>query len=189
MVRRSLLFALLLALGVISMQERGFGQAERKLQQPILVTSSGQALDAFTVKTLLGRAGINANYDAKATTAALDGVKTLVIAVGASNKGFGQAGITAESETARSKALLDTAKEKNIAVVCVHIGGADRRKGLSVQFIELVCPASNHIVVSKEGNADDYFTELSKTKNIPLTQIDQALQVGTALAGLLAPAT
>jgi hypothetical protein len=160
-------------------------QSEQKFSSPILVTSSGQALDAFTVKTLLGRAGVKVEYDPKATDAALNGVKTVIIAVGASNKGFGQAGITAETELARSKAILDTAKAKGISVICVHIGGAERRKGLSVQFIDLVCPVSNQLVVSKEGNADDHFSKLAKEKSIPLTLIEQPLDVGKALASLI----
>jgi hypothetical protein len=168
------------------MGEPAAAQAELKLQMPVLVTSSGQALDAFTVKTLLGRAGVNAAYDPKATATALEGVKSVIIAVGASNKGFGQAGITAETETERTKTILDAAKAKGIAVVCVHIGGAERRKGLSVQFVELVCPAANYLLVSKDGNADEYFTELSKKNNIPLTVIDQSLEAGKALAALMA---
>jgi hypothetical protein len=163
----------------------GNAQSERKAARPILVTSSGQALDAFTIKTLLGRAGVNVTYDAKATDAALGGVKSVVIAVGASNKGFGQAGITAETELARTKAILDTAKSKGIAVICAHIGGEERRKGLSVQFIELVCPVADYIVVSKDGNEDDYFTGLSKSKGIPLTVIERTLDVGKALASLI----
>lgn len=161
-------------------------QAAKKFETPVLVTSAGQALDAFTVKTLLGRAGVNTNYDPKATAAALDGVKTVIIAVGVSNKGFGQAGITAESELARTKAILDTAKAKDIRVVFVHIGGAERRKGLSVQFIELVAPAADQLVVTKDGNVDDYFEKVSKTSSAPLLLIDQSLEVGKAIANLMA---
>jgi hypothetical protein len=172
--------------GICWLYAPALAQGDKKLQPPVLVTSSGQALDAFTVKTLLGRAGVTASYDAKATDAALAGVKTVIIAVGASNKGFGQAGITAETELARTKAILEAAKAKGVIVVCVHIGGAERRKGLSVQFIELVCPQSDRIVVSKDGNADGYFTDLSKTKSIPLTEIQQSLEVGKTLASLIA---
>jgi uncharacterized protein DUF6305 len=175
----------LAAIGLLLFCSHSGAQADRKLQQPILVTSSGQALDGFTVKTLLGRAGVTANYDAKALASALDGVKSVIIAVGASNKGFGQAGITAETETARTSAILEAAKAKGIAVVCVHIGGAERRKGLSVQFIELVCPASDYIVVSQDGNGDNYFTDLAKAKSIPLTVVEKSLDVGKALAGLI----
>jgi hypothetical protein len=160
-------------------------QSGKKFEKPVLVTSAGQALDAFTVKTLLGRAGVTTNYDPKATAAALDGVKTVIIAVGVSNKGFGQAGITAESEAARTKAILDTAKSKDVRVIFVHIGGAERRKGLSVQFIELVAPAADQLVVTKDGNIDDYFEKVSKSANIPLLVIDQSLEVGKALANLM----
>jgi hypothetical protein len=54
-----------------------------------------------------------------------------------------------------------------------------------VQFIELVCPAADHIVVSKDGNEDNYFTELSKSKGIPVTVIDRALDVGKTISALL----
>jgi hypothetical protein len=162
-------------------------QTGKNFGKPVLVTSSGQALDAFTVKTLLGRAGIENNYDPKATAAALDGIKTVIIAVGVSNKGFGQAGITAESEMARTKAILDAAKAKDIRVVFVHIGGAERRKGLSIQFIELVAPAADQLVVTKDGNVDDYFEKVSKTSNAPLLLIDQPLEIGKVLANLMTP--
>lgn len=174
------------ALALAGMASDADAQAAKRLEKPVLVTSAGQALDAFTVKTLLGRAGVDNNYDPKATAAALDGVKTVIIAVGVSNKGFGQAGITAESEMARTKAILDTAKAKDIRVVFVHIGGAERRKGLSVQFIEAVAPVADQLIVTKDGNVDDYFEKVSKTSNAPLLLIDQSLEVGKALAKLMA---
>jgi Domain of unknown function (DUF6305) len=161
-------------------------QSEREFQRPILVTSSGQALDAFTVKTLLARAGVNATYDQKVAAAALGDAKTIIIAMGASTKGFGQAGITAETEVARTKAILEAAKAKNIPVIGIHIGGAERRKGLSVQFVELVAPASDYLVVSQDGNTDGYFSELSKRTAIPLTIIERSLDVGKTLAAMLA---
>jgi hypothetical protein len=153
---------------------------------PILVTSSGQALDAFTVKTLAGRAGVNVAYDPKVTASMLGDAKTLIIAVGVSNKGFGQAGITAETEMARTKEILQVAKDKGTSIACVHIGGAERRKGLSVQFVELVAPAADYLIVSKDGNADDYFGEVSKKTGAPLVVIERALDIGKTLASLVA---
>jgi hypothetical protein len=130
--------------------------------------------------------GVNAAYDPKVSAAALGDAKTVIIAVGASNKGFGQAGITAETEVARTKAILEAAKANGIAVICVHIGGAERRKGLSVQFVELVAPAADYLVVSQDGNADGYFSELSKRTGMPLTVIERSLDVGKTLASLIA---
>jgi len=147
----------------------------------VLVTSSGQALDAFTVKTLLGRAGVPVDYDAKAPVEKLDGKKTLIIVAGASVKGFGAAGITAESEMARTRSLLDTAKSKNIAIVGVHIGGTERRGGASEQFVKAVGSAADRLVVTKEGDQDGYFSGVAKERGVPITLIDRPIEVGPAL--------
>ena len=162
-------------------------QTEKKFEKPVLVTSAGQALDAFTVKTLLGRAGVNANYDPKATAAALDGVKTVIIAVGVSNKGFGQAGITAESEMARTKAILDAAKSKEHPrrFSCISAARSGAR-ACRCSLWNWWRPAADQLVVTKDGNVDDYFEKVSKTANIPLLLIDQSLEVGKALANLMA---
>src|SRR5690606_25058028 len=103
-----------------------------------LVTSSGQALDAFAVKTLLERGGVENVYDAHAEADMVDGVTTVIIVMGASVKGFGAAGVTVETELARTREVLAAAQAAGVTVIGVHIGGAERRGGLSEQFIELV---------------------------------------------------
>ncbi|MEQ8295683.1 MAG: DUF6305 family protein [Nitratireductor sp.] len=153
----------------------------------VLVTSSGQALDAFTVKTLLGRAGVANDYDPHASAADLDGRSAVVIAVGASVKGFGAAGITAETEIERTTALLDAAKAAGVKIIGVHIGGAERRQGLSEQFVQLVAPRADSLVVWKTGNADGYFDSVAAEKDIPITLIDKLTEVGPVLAGEVAP--
>lgn len=150
---------------------------------PVLVTSSGQSLDGFTVKTLLGRAGVANDYNALAKPADLGAAKTLVIAFGASVKGFGSAGVTADSEMARTKALLAAAQEKKIKVIGVHIGGSERRGGSSKQFVDLVAPASAWLVVWEDGNGDGFFTKLAAERNIPLTVVKQPMETGKVLAG------
>jgi hypothetical protein len=179
---KSALRAAAVAIGLIGIASLGSAQDKSApLELPVLVTSSGQALDAFTVKTLLGRAGVSVDYDTHASVEKLDGKKTLIIVAGASVKGFGAAGITAESELARTRALLDTAKAKNIAVVGVHIGGAERRGGASEQFVKAVGSAADRLVVTKEGDQDGYFSGLAKERGIPLTLIDRPIEVGPAL--------
>jgi hypothetical protein len=139
-------------------------------------------LDAFTVKTLLGRANVPHDYDPVATADKLTGRPAVIIAMGASVKGFGAAGITAQTELARTQAILDAAKANKIQVIGVHIGGAERRGGASEQFIQLVSGAADRLVIAKEGNQDGYFSKLAEERKIPITVIDQPLQVGTTLA-------
>jgi len=156
--------------------------APPKAQLPVLVTSSGQSLDGFTAKTLLTRAGVANEYKALAKVPDLDKVKTLVIAFGASVKGFGAAGVTADTELARTRDLLAAARERKIRVIGMHIGGAERRTGLSKEIVELVAPASEWLIVWEDGNADGYFTKLAAEKKIPLTLIKQPLESGKILA-------
>ena len=151
---------------------------------PLLVTSAGQALDAFTVKTLLGRAKLEHDYDPLAEADKLDGYRTVIVAFGASIKGFGAAGITAETELARTRALIEAAREHGITLIGVHIGGSERRDALSMQFAELVAPAVDLLVVWADGNQDGWFTQVAEREGIPLVLLDQPIAVGTALADL-----
>jgi hypothetical protein len=153
-----------------------------KAELPVLVTSSGQSLDGFTAKTLLTRAGVSNDYKALAKVADLDKVKTLVIAFGASVKGFGSAGVTADSELVRTRELLAAARDRKIRVIGMHIGGSERRTGLSKEIVELVAPASEWLIVWEDGNADGYFTKLAADRKIPLTVIKQPMESGKVLA-------
>jgi hypothetical protein len=153
-----------------------------KSELPVLVTSSGQALDAFTLKTLLTRANVENNYDPLAKTDKLGGMKTLVIVMGASVKGFGAAGITADTEITRTRELLKAAKERKIPTIGVHIGGAARRDNLSMQFVEVVAPAVDYLVVWKDGNEDGYFTRIADERKVPLTTLNLPVEAGKTLA-------
>jgi hypothetical protein len=182
--------ALALALGLgLSAHPLQAAEPAKSLEIPVLVTSSGQALDAFTVKTLLARAGVANEYDPVASAQKLEGKKTLIIVPGASIKGFGAAGITAETELTRTRSLLDVARAQGTAIVVVHTGGSDRRGGASEQFIQLVAPAADRLVVVKEGDADGYFSKQASQRSVPLRLVDRPLDVGPALAKEFGDAT
>lgn len=170
-----------LALAILSLSLTA-GAVAQEPKPDVLVTSSGQALDAFTVKTLLARAGVKNDYDPRAAVADLDGRKTLVVAFGASVKGFGAAGITAETEIARTNELLAAADASDIKVIGVHIGGAERRQGLSEQFVQLVSGKADSLVVWKAGNEDGYFTKVAAERGVPLVVVDKLAEAGAAIA-------
>lgn len=180
MIRRIAIFAAALFITVGVAQD-----TDVTFSLPALVTSSGQSLDGFTAQTLLTREGMDTDYDNLATAEDLEGYSTLIIAVGASVKGFGSAGITAAEEVERTQDLLAAAKEQGVAIIAVHNGGEERRGGQSEQFIELVVEAADILVVTKDGNPDGYFDEASEELGIPLVLLDQAIEVGSTIAGLL----
>ncbi len=152
-------------------------QDKGKATAPVLVTSIGQSLDAFQVQLAVKRAGIPFEYDAHVEPAGIGANKTLFLAVGASLKGFGDAGITIKDELARTTHLLDEAKKKGLYVVVLHMGGEDRRDALSNQLIELAAPRADRLIIRTDSDADGTFAKIAKAGNIPLTVIESVIEL------------
>ena len=161
-------------------------QEKLKASAPVLVTSLGQSLDAFQVQLAVRRAGIAFKYDAQATPDLLGEVKTLFLVVGASLKGFGDAGITIKDELARAGQLLDAAKSRNIPVVVLHVGGEERRDALSNQLIELTAPRAQYLIVRNDSDADGMFANIAKAGKIPLTSVENVINLRGPLQELFA---
>jgi hypothetical protein len=134
------------------------------------------------MKVFLQKLAINFEYNALAKPEDLQAkkkegkpYKTLIIVTGASLKGMGAAGVSMDDELARTKALIAEAKKEGIKIIGSHIEGMSRRsQGAAAgdnsdeQSIDAVCPASDFMIVKKEGDSDQRFTTISKSKNIPL---------------------
>ena len=157
-----------------------------KATPPVLVTSLGQSLDAFQIQLVVKRQGIPFKYDARAGTDQLDDVKTVFLAVGASLKGFGDAGITIKDELARASQLLDAAKSHGIFVVALHMGGMDRRDALSDQLINLTAPRAQYLIIREDSDADGLFAGIANMNNIPLLVIDNVQNLNQPLQELFA---
>jgi len=153
-------------------------------QAPVLITSAGQSADVKLVGMLVKKAGIEHAVELAATEKSLAGKKTLIIVPGFSSKGLGAAGVSAQDEMNRVKALLAAAKEKNIPVILVHVGGSARRYGQSDQFIQEVGQYAKAMIVVEQGNEDKYFSKLSSEKHIPLMLVPKIAAAGEPLAQL-----
>jgi hypothetical protein len=161
-------------------------QEKPKASPPVLVTSLGQSLDAFQIQLAVRRAGIPFQYDARAEADKLAEVKTVFLAVGASLKGFGDAGITIKDELARAGHLLDAAKSRGTFIVVLHMGGEERRDALSNQLIELTAPRAHRLIIRNDSDADGMFAGIAKAGNIPLVVIDNVLELKAPLQELFA---
>ena len=152
-------------------------QAVVQLDAPAMVTSIGQSLDAFSVQLAVSRAGVEPQYDNHFTADDVkkSDAKTLFLAVGASVKGFGEAGISIEQEIARTIAILDAAKAKNMKVVMVHLGGKDRRDDLSDQLIKVVAPRSDVIIVVPGSDDDGMIKGIATMNGIPYHVTNSAI--------------
>jgi hypothetical protein len=153
------------------------GSAAPNAGTPVFVTTAGQSADAHAVKLLLDRSKIASGYDAVAEADKISGSKTLFLVMGGSSKGLGAAGMNENDEIVRVTRVLEKAKKENIYIVGIHIGGESRRGALSAKFIDLVAPQCSYIIVKQDGNKDGYFTKLGAKIKIPVTVIDETLDL------------
>ena len=148
------------------------GTKSVEFEAPVLVTSFGQSTDGSMIEQVMKRLKtVSYSYNPTATGADLDGVKTVVIAVGNSTKGLGAAGISQEQETARAKEFMAAVEKKGVKVILCHIGGAPRRGSLSDAFADMVLPLSSYMVVKEDGNEDSKFTSYASAHSIPITLV------------------
>ena len=148
------------------------GTKSVEFEAPVLVTSFGQSTDGSMIEQVMKRLKtVSYSYNPTATGADLDGVKTVVIAVGNSTKGLGAAGISQEQETARAKEFMTAVEKKGVKVILCHIGGATRRGSLSDAFADMVLPLSSYMVVKEDGNEDSKFTSYASAHSIPITLV------------------
>jgi hypothetical protein len=161
-------------------------QEKPKAAPPVLVTSLGQSLDAFQIQLAVRRAGIPFQYDPRAEADKLAEVKTVFLAVGASLKGFGDAGITIKDELSRATHLLDAAKTRGTYVGVLHMGGDERRDALSNQLIELTALRAHRLIIRNDSDADGMFAGIAKAGTIPLIVIENVLELKAPLQELFA---
>ena len=140
-------------------------------KQPVFVTSFGQSTDAAMLDTVMKRIGVDYVYNATATAEAMKGYKTVIIAVGASTKGLGAAGISEADETARAKAIMEYINSNDIEVICCHIGGSARRGTLSDLYSDMVMEKASLIVLKEDANFDYKFTKYAEEHKKPISLI------------------
>jgi hypothetical protein len=152
-------------------------------EKPPMLTSSGQSADIEMVKILLDRAKVPYKLDARITAAGLkdSGAKSLVLVLGGSSKGLGAAGISAQAEIDRTKALMAEARKQGMKIIGLHVGGEGRRGELSDRFLMDTVPACDYVIVVADGNKDNLFTKLAGGK-VTLDTVDKISRVGDPLA-------
>jgi len=155
-----------------------FAQTVPEGKLPVVITSCGQSPDAFMVKVLCDRNKLKVSYNAVLKAEGLKDFRSLMVVMGGSAKGLGEAGIDELQELERVKSLLAKAKDQKAQTFGLHVGGEARRGPLSAKFVELVSPRSDYLVVTEDGNKDGYFTKLSKEKKIPIWVIKDMKELG-----------
>ena len=144
-----------------------------KYQQPILISSAGQSADVILAGMVFKKINLNYKTVNLAKELDLEGIKTLVIVPGFSSKGLGAAGISREDEMNRVIDLINSAKEKKIEIIMLHIGGNARRGNQSDDFNKLVAESSSYMIVVSQGDEDKFFSNIAADKKVPITFVEK----------------
>ncbi len=160
------------------------GAEAPKGEEPLLITNAGQGPGGKMGRLLVTRAAVvkelTYNAEPKPDDLAAGGCKTMLVVIGSSAKGLGASGITIDQEIDRLNALMAKAKELKIQVIAAHIEGKARRGkpgSADERSIDAILPFASHIVVNREGDADGKFTEFGKQHNIPVSYLDNAMDL------------
>ncbi|MCP5064049.1 MAG: hypothetical protein GY936_16530 [Ignavibacteriae bacterium] len=174
MKKFSLKVIMVLFLSMIMVNAQNENVNSFKAEDPVLITSSGQSADILMVKILAKKSSLDYVMKKSASIEDLDNKKSIMIVSGGSTKGLGAAKIDKEEEYQRTKSIIDAAKEKNIKVIAVHVGGKSRRGALSDYFNKVVAENADHLIVVSSGDQDSYFTNIASEKGI---EIDHAEKI------------
>ena len=160
------------------------GAEPPKAYQPLLITNAGQGPGGKMARLLVVRSKAVEEWTYNAEPWEKDlsekPYKTLLVVIGSSAKGLGASGITIDDEIARLEIMIKEAKRLNMQIIAAHIEGTARRDnagGPNERSIDAIAPFADYIIVQKDGNADGKFTKIAEENNIPLTIIDNTLDL------------
>lgn len=106
--------------------------------------------------------------------------KTVIFAIGASLKGMGASGLTVDDEVKRLSSVIKYCKDNGIFVIGIHVGGQSKRGAPgsdNERMIDAVAPSADYLIVTKDSNKDGRFSQIANENNIPLTEVDYALNL------------
>ena len=154
-------------------------------QLPVLLTSVGQSADVDIVATHCKKIKLDVYQNNTIKAEELTNkYKTIILAVGGSNKGLGAAGIDADQELARTDALIAKAKELGMTVITMHVGGADRRGTLSDSFIMPAFAAADIAIIVESGDTDNLMHDILAGNSTPTAYVAKSSGVRDVLKSL-----
>lgn len=153
-----------------------------KAQLPVVITSCGQSPDALMIKLLCDQIKLANSFEKTLQPTQLKGFKTLIIGIGGSVKGLGEAGIDTDDEIARINRVIEEARRQKMLIVAMHTGGQPRRGDLADPFIHAAAPKADFLVVRNDGNKDGVFTKIAAKGHIPIVYIEQTMEVKNLLS-------
>lgn len=154
-------------------------------EEPVLITSVGQSLDALIIKAIFDEMGIKADFLPLAKGENLRDYERVIILPGISYKGIAAAGITLQDEVNRATELLEAACDYSCHLTLIYLGGFITGDSRSQQLIQVLAPNVDAIIIYNDNRGPiDYFLQIARAKNVPIFFIDSLGNLCEELASI-----
>jgi len=181
-----IVIAFLLTAGVSGIVMAENEEEDMFFELPFMITSAGQSPCFQLFNSIVRQYDLSADLiDRLATVEDLEDRKTLVVAIGGSHKGLGDAGIDPEEELERVKEVINEARDRGIRVLAVHTGRYDRFGDVSQMMIEGVVPLSDFVIVVKHDEINEFFRELAEEHEVPLEFVEDRMASGELFSNMI----
>jgi len=150
----------------------------------IMITSAGQNIEAYIVQDVVNESRLNNWFIPEARAADLEGISAVIISVGYSELGIDLHKSDLVSEKERIEAVLTEALERKTPVICIYLGGAERRSVETDKLLELAVPGSDYLIALAAGDEDRFLTDLSEAHQVPAVFIQDLQDLEKPLASL-----
>lgn len=124
--------------------------------EPVVVAACGQSLDAYLIQDLMTELRLEHYFIPQAVATDLDGVNTLIVALGHSPLGLRMIGQSLENEIRRTQELLAEAASNDIVIIAVYLGGSSSEDQGNLAIIEAVTPYVDRFIIFEDNNEQDF---------------------------------
>ncbi|MGF7015200.1 DUF6305 family protein [Ornithinibacillus bavariensis] len=146
-------------------------------KERILITSAGQAVEGAIMQSIAENLNLEADYRPRALDTDLYEYKSVVIVVGYSKNGLAQTVRNFQEELSRSKHLVQEAEANGISVIVVDFSGSLRNDSTTWKLLEEVIPHCTYYIGFSHTKKMDKLHAIVKEHHIPITLIDQIMDI------------
>jgi hypothetical protein len=151
-------------------------------KETILVTSAGQSTETYILQDIVNGLRLSHLFMPQAYSSDLEGIASVVISVGYSEIGERLLKQSFTQEKQRFNTLIDKAKDLNIPIITVYLGGSGRRNTHTDALLKYAIEHSSYVIATEEGNLDGYISRLTDDFNCPLALVKHIKDISDSLA-------
>lgn len=137
----------------------------------VLITSAGQNTDTYIIHDISNQLMIRSYFMPQASDVNLKDINTIAFVVGYSSLGMKLQDISFEEEKLRIEKLLDNAKDNDLKVLTVVLGGKHTNDMKTEELLRLIGSGSDYLIGLRESGKVNVLIELAREGNIPLTLV------------------